>query len=76
MKATGKVVPQLIGALLVIAALAFGTRQAVASANTNMLGCATGVPSCNADGDCSNYCLNNPPGSSPKCFNHCCECLL
>ena len=76
MKGSGKVVPQLIGALLVIAALAFGTRQAVASAKGAALGCATGVPSCNVADDCTNYCRNNPPGSTPDCFNHCCECLL
>jgi hypothetical protein len=76
MKATGKVVPQLIAALLVIAALAFGTRQAVANSTANVLACATGVPSCNADGDCTSYCVNNPPESTAKCFNHCCECLL
>jgi len=76
MKGSGKVVPQLIGALLVIAALAFGTRQAVASAGANALGCAVGVPSCNADGDCTTYCFDNPPNSTAKCFNHCCECLL
>ena len=76
MKATGRVVPQLIVALLVMAALAFGAREAVASSKGAVLGCATGVPSCNADPDCTTYCTNNPPGSSPKCFNHCCECLL
>ena len=76
MKATGKVVPQLIAALLVIAALAFGTRQAVASAKGTVLACGMGVPSCNVSDDCTTYCQNNPPGSTPNCFSHCCECLL
>jgi len=82
MKQTGKVVPQFIAALLVLGALAFGTRQAVASARTTQLGCAgfPGSPTCSVDADCASYCRANYPNSTPYCDHlqspPCCECLF